>query len=242
MKYLVIADSHISPTSPDIESWHNLGEYVVKTRPDIIIHLGDVADMDSLSWLKNSRGPYSTEEEMECVSAHLFAFEDVLLKDRQRSRQMKKRIYRPQKILCLGNHDVRNGFTGIDDLFTGCDWDVFGYLTPVSFEGDEIFFSHCMLKGTSSQACTTAAEIIENWHGNIVVGHSHLCDYAESYNLAIDKQVKAIKCPCFSNSRRLGEWATQSRMKWSTGFTEIETDGGDITFCWRPMSCLVKSS
>lgn len=236
-KVLVIADTHLSPFHQDLDTWRMLAKYAIKTKPDIIVHLGDVADMDSLCWLKNQRGPYTTDEELDCVARHLDAFEDILQQDRNRCRRQHITMYRPTKILCLGNHDVRNGFTGIDDIFTDRNWDVFDYGVAVNI--DNVYFSHCMAKGLTSNACGTSDEILENWHGNIVCGHGHKCDYAETYSLSDHAILKAIKCPVFSNRCGLGLWAGQSRMKWSTGFTEIEIRDGEIySFVWRSMECL----
>lgn len=239
-KVLAIADSHLSPIHQDLNTWYNLAKYVIRTKPDTIIHLGDVADFDSLCWLKKQRGSFTTEQEIECVERHLDAFEDVLQEYRNKCRQQKVAMYRPQKILCLGNHDVREGFTGVDEIFTERNWDVFDYGVAVNIGG--VYFSHCMAKGLSQNACSTAEEILENWHGNIVVGHGHKCDYAETYSLDNNKILKAIKCPVFSNRKGLGLWAGQSRVKWSTGITEIEIDPaeGIETFVWRPMSCLTE--
>ena len=236
MKFLVIADSHINPAYPDVESWRKLGEYCVKTKPDCIIHLGDVADLNSLAWLKNARGIFTTEEELSCVSEHLEAFEDVIFNYNKERRQMKKAMYRPVKVLCLGNHDVRNGFTGIQELFEDFDWAVQPYMTPITI--NDISFCHCMSKGLSDSTCVTAEELLENWHGNIVVGHGHKQDYAESFSLAAGDRIRALKCPVF-NSQDVGEWATQTRYKWAKGFTEITTDcNGLFEFTWKDITCL----
>lgn len=231
-RILVIADSHITPTAPNVDEWKALGEYVVKHKPEFIVHLGDVADLDSLAWMKNARGLYSTDEEMEVVRQHLFAFEEVLLAERQKNRHDKKAIYRPKKILCLGNHDVRQGFTGIEDLFTDLGWDVAPYLEPVEVDG--VNFCHCMMRGITDSPCTTSAELLQNWHGNIVVGHGHRRDYAEDFCLASGELIHALKCPVFNGDD--SRWAVQARNKWARGFTEINTN--PFTFIWRDISCL----
>ena len=235
MKILVIADSHISPTVPNIEDWEALGHYVVKTRPDCIVHLGDVADLDSLAWRKDARGLYSTKEEIDNVWQHLQAFEEILKIFQNKCRKQKEKIYRPLKFLCCGNHDVRNGFTGIMEMFESCGWSVLDYLDPLTIDG--ISFCHTMMKGLTDTPCTTAEDILENWHSNIVVGHSHKLDYAESYSLATNDRIRALKCPIFNSTTP--HWAHQGQLKWATGFTEITTK--PFQFVWRDMSCLHKT-
>lgn len=235
MKILVISDSHINPAIPNVEDWQRLGEYVVKTKPDVIVHLGDVADFSSLAWLKAQRGTFTTEEELAQVGKHLQAFEDTIKAEQDRNRRDHKTIYRPEKFLCLGNHDVRQGFTGIAELFEDADWAVADYLRPVIIDG--VAFCHCMMRGLSDTPCTTAEELLQQWHNTIVVGHSHQRDYSESFSLGLGT-IRAIKCPMF-NSDDTG-WAVQTRNKWSRGFTEINTN--PFQFVWRDMTCLQNNS
>lgn len=235
MKILVIADSHISPSAPDLEDWENLGHYVVKTKPDCIVHLGDVADMDSLAWRKDARGVYTTEQELENVKQHLQAFENVIKIYQDKCRRQKEKIYRPKKFLCLGNHDIRNGYGGIDELFSNAGWSVTDYLEPLHL-GD-LTFCHTMMKGLSETPCITAEELLANWHGNIVVGHSHKLDYAESYAICSGERIRALKCPVFNHVTP--GWGVQNQLKWATGFTEITTK--PFQFVWRDMSCLQKT-
>lgn len=236
MKVLVISDTHIVPSNPLPNLWKLLGEYCVKTKPDVIVHLGDVADLSSLSWLKAARGPYTIEQEIDCVREHLEAFSQALLDYNKTRRQMKKAIYKPRKILCLGNHDVRQDNTFIDELFTDFGWEVYPYQDIVQIDG--VNFSHCMRKGLSDVMCTTAQELLENWHGNIVVGHGHHKDYAESYSLATCEQIVALKSPVFNLNEP--DWAKQTFFKWSRGFTEIETS--PFNFVWKDIQCLLENS
>lgn len=238
MKILVISDSHISPACPNIEDWRKLGEYCVKNKPDCIIHLGDVADLASQAWMKAARGPFTLDEELSAISQHIVAFEEVLEQYRNKCRHDKKAMYRPYKVLCLGNHDVRNDITTVEDIFTGYKWDVYDYLTPVTI--DNITFCHEMYKGLTTNSCTTAEELLSNWHGNVVVGHGHSQDYAESFSLATGERIKALKCPVFNPSDT--GWAKQTRNKWARGFTEITTfPDREFEFTWRGLECLYET-
>ena len=234
MKFLVLADSHINPSCPNVEEWEGLGKFVLDYKPDCIVHLGDLADLQSQARYTSQRGLYTLGEEMECVAEHVHAFEDVLLKDRIQSRAMKKKQYKPRKVFCLGNHDVRNNITDIEEFMTDCGWEVHDYLEPVTIEG--ITFAHCMMKELSEQPCTTAEELLQNWHSDVVVGHSHVQDYAESYNIGTDKRIHAIKCPSF-NSYDTG-WAVQTRNKWARGFLLLKTN--PFEFMWKDITCLQK--
>lgn len=234
MKILVIGDSHINPDNVDesCDNFHKLALYCCKTKPDAIVHLGDVADLKSLSWLIKDRGVYTTEEELEAVKTCLFTFEQTLAGYNNYLREIHKKLYRPQKYLTLGNHDTRNGYTGISDLFETYQWTVADYLQPVTL--DDVTFCHLMYKGLSSNPCLTAEELLANWHSNIIVGHGHHRDFSESYSFVNCKQITALKSPCFMSEP--SDWALQTCNKWSLGFTEVDTN--PFSFTWRTMKCL----
>ena len=231
-KLLVISDTHIKPSNTGASEWQMLAKYCLKTKPEYIIHLGDVADLDSQSRLIANRGDFSLEYEIEVVRIVLEIFHSVFKEYNDRQRHNKKKMYRPKMILTLGNHDVRNGITNIQDLFESYGWTVYDYLEPVQIEG--ITFAHCMHKGLSDSVCTTAQELLDNWHGTIVVGHGHHKDFYESYSVATKKTITALRSPCFMSEG--SAWAIQTKNKWSKGFTEIDTD--PFNFVWRNMECL----
>lgn len=238
-KLLVISDTHLNPASDETELWYNLGKYCAETQPTFILHLGDVADLNSQAWKIAARGVYSLEEELDNVNTHLAAFEAAIEDYNNHQRVMKKRMYRPVKILTLGNHDVRNGCTGIQDIFEDYGWQVADYLSPVEVYG--VQFCHSLHKGLSDLMCTTAQELVENWHSDIVVGHGHHKDFFESYSLYNDKPITGIKCPVFTMKE--SDWATQTQLKWSRGFTEItKTATGPLSFVWKDLQCLSENS
>jgi predicted phosphodiesterase len=234
MDFVVISDSHIAPDRPCDRYWSKLGEYVVKNKPKYIVHLGDVACLDSLAHFTSLRGDYSTDEELACVAKHLRAFEDKIRREQKKNRTDKKKIYRPIKILCLGNHDIRKDCTEIERIFKEWGWIVVPYLEPINIDG--ITFCHCMPRRNSDQMCTTAEELLQTWHSNIVVGHSHVQDYAESYNVGTGKAIRAIKCPCFTSFPP--QYTGFGYLTWPLGWLEISLN--PFEFTWRNIECLWK--
>lgn len=236
---LVISDSHINPSqeSPE-ELWYRLGKYCTITQPHIIIHLGDVADLSSQAWKVAARGPYSLKEETKKVSEVLDCFEEALADFNRLQKKKKKKMYKPKKYLTLGNHDVRGGVTDIEDIFSARGWSVVDYLQPLHLRG--ITFCHSMHKGLSDLMCTTAQELLENWHSDIVVGHGHHKDFCESYSQGLHKKITALKCPVFTVEEF--DWANQTQEKWSRGFTEIDINFfNTFSFVWKDLECLYKN-
>jgi len=233
MYVLVISDTHLSPSVDMKDLWKKLGEYCVKFRPEYIVHLGDVADFDSQNWLKASRGLYTVEQELGNVASHLAAFEQELDDYKNLCRKQKIKIYRPKKVLCLGNHDIRNDVSGyISNMFLSADWSIFDYQKPLQIDG--ISFAHNFTKGLSDNVCLNSLELLDSCHSSVVCGHSHVKDYAESYRIEDGKKIFALKCPMFSTA--YPEWSKGLSNKWSRGFTIVNTDSGE--FLWKNLESL----
>lgn len=232
MDVLVISDTHITPERNFIEGWKKLGKYCVKNKPEYIVHLGDVADFDSLNFYVARRGSFTTEEELATVEKHLLAFENELLKAEQKTIKNKKKRYRPVKYLCLGNHDVRKDFDGVRELFLKYGWIVSDYQVPVKI--DNIAFVHNMTYSNSDTIITNSEDLLNTWHCSCVIGHSHVLGYANAYSIGEDKMLHAIKCPCFNIN--LPDYAIQSGKRWAKGWTEISLN--PFQFVWKDLTCL----
>lgn len=233
---IIISDSHLRPGYPCTELWEALGRYCVKHKPDYIIHLGDAADLQSQQWLKAQRGDSTIEEEIDFVRFHLAAFHHPIEMYNRRCRESKHKQYKPKFYFCCGNHDVRNDTGMVEDLFHSFGWIVFDYLEPLHL--GNFVFCHAMRKGLSDQMCTTAQELLENWHGNVVVGHGHHRDFYESFSIQTNQPIIALRSPVFT-PYHTGDWCMQTRDKWSRGFTELDIMSGD--FAWRPLRCLFEN-
>ena len=229
MKYLIISDTHISPFKPQLKEWSNLARYIVKHKPDFIIHLGDVAELDSQARYVKDKGVFTLEEELNAVKEHLNILSTELknLQDKQKAQKIK--VYRPRLILCLGNHDVRKDTDYIKSIFELYGWEVY----DEHFVNEDIAFAHYLTKGLSEFACVTPQELLENNHCSCVVGHSHIKGYAESYNPVTGKKIFAIKCPIFTNYKH-PEYSQKHQDKYSRGFTILDTDKGE--FQWKTMN------
>lgn len=228
MRILTIFDTHIN-SDTDINDYVKLGHYCVKTKPEVIVHGGDVADLDSLNHVISKRGQYTTEQELKYVENCFRAFQNVIDTYNEKQRKYKKKLYRPRKVLTLGNHDIRKNFTGIEEVFKALKWEVYDYLKP--FVIDDIAFVHCVVNNTSDTMAVTAKEVLQNSNCNIVTGHSHRSEYSSGINLVTGKKIWSLKCPCFN--RNTPEWAEQSHQKWDRGFTIIDTQSS--TFFWKGM-------
>mgnify|MGYP001544490514 CR=1 FL=1 len=153
-KHLVIPDLQVTPSTPtDHLTW--IGRYIIEKKPDVIIQLGDFADMESLSSYDIGKRDYEGRrywKDIEAVKdANRVLWADLDLYNKQK-QQWKEKQYKPLKKLCLGNHEYRieraikddpklDGFMSVDDLgYQEFGWEVHNFLDVVEIDG--VYYSH----------------------------------------------------------------------------------------------------
>ena len=108
-KILVIPDAHAHPEY-DNNRFSSLGQLIVEERPDRVVCIGDFADMPSLSsYDRGTRGfegrryhrdVEATRDAMDQLMTPLYSYN-------AKRKKNKKRRYRPELVMCLGNHEAR---------------------------------------------------------------------------------------------------------------------------------------
>lgn len=109
MKILFIPDSQVKP-GQDFTFLRCIGHYIIDKKPDVIVHAGDFADMESLSSYDKGKKSYegrrykadvqAAHEGMEALLGPLRAYNEMQWRN-------KKAQYRPRMVLTLGNHEHR---------------------------------------------------------------------------------------------------------------------------------------
>lgn len=183
MKILVIPDLQVKEGVPtDHLSW--IGEYIVDKRPDVILQIGDFADMESLSSYdvgrKSFEGRQYTKDIKAAVDAQLRMLSSMhRLQERQRAN--RKRVYTPRMVLTLGNHEYRieraiENDRKLEDLISVRDlryehfgWEVYPFLDVVVIEG--VAFSHYFITGTAGRPASTASAQLSKQHMSCISGH-----------------------------------------------------------------------
>lgn len=187
-KLLVIPDTQITAGS-SLDRFDAVGNYIVKQRPDHIVHLGDLMEM-KLLWRKTTKTRWSeadvqiaieeiTEEISHTNSALHKMFKGIEPLAR-RLKKSKKKPYKPTKSITLGNHDVRVDVfleaTQLDldkDYTLNLGWfdNVCNYGESLSIEG--ISFTHAGAFGDNGPSSHLNRR---EYQESLVVGHSHLAD------------------------------------------------------------------
>ena len=108
-KILVIGDTQIKPNE-DMTYLSAIGEYIVDKRPDIIVHIGDAFDFESLSVYDKGKRSFEgrrLKADIEAGHEGMRRLCGPLLKLQERQRKNRQKVYKPRMVLTLGNHDER---------------------------------------------------------------------------------------------------------------------------------------
>jgi hypothetical protein len=191
-RHLVIPDVQAKDDVP-LEHLTWCGEYIVKMKPDVVVQIGDFADMPSLSSYdaKGSKS-YEGKRYKADIKAAKRAMGMLLqpLREYQKWTQAShKPRYEPRLVLTLGNHEDRitraiesdpnhlEGLIALEDLgYAEAGWEVHPYLKPVEIDG--IVYNHYFPTGQMGHPCGTARSILNKYHMSCFAGHQQGRDIA----------------------------------------------------------------
>lgn len=204
-KILVIPDVQAKP-GHDFAFLTRIGRYIMDKRPDVIVAIGDFADMPSLSsYDKGKKGYEGRRYRLDIEASH--AAMKALLKPmrdfnlREARKGKKAKCYRPRMVMTLGNHENRinrtienepllDGTISVDDLgYEGYGWEVYPFLEVVVIEG--VAFSHYFTTGVMGRPATSAQATLNKKHMSTVCGHQQGKQTASAYR-ADGKQITSI--------------------------------------------------
>ena len=181
--HLIIPDVQAKP-GIDFTYLRAIGNYIAKKQPDVIINIGDFADMPSLSSYDKGKKSFEGRRYKNDIAAAHEAMETLMqpITDLQaRQRRNKEKIYKPQMYLTLGNHEHRinravdndsmlDGTISIGDLeYEQYGWTVLPFEQPVIIDG--VLYAHYVTAGALGRPVGTAAAIISKKHQSCIVGH-----------------------------------------------------------------------
>ena len=193
MKHLIIPDVQCRP-GDNTDFLEKIGNYVVEKQPDVLVCIGDFADMPSLSSYdvgKKSFEGRRYKADIEASRAAMSRLLHPLERHNDRQRKNGKKQYKPRMILTLGNHEDRitravnndpklDGTIGIGDLgFDSFGWEVFPFLQTVVVSG--ISYSHYHVTGVSGRPASTASAQLNRHHMSCVSGHQQGLQIATAY-------------------------------------------------------------
>jgi hypothetical protein len=182
-RHLIIPDCQIRP-GDDTGFLTAIGNYIVDKKPDVIVQIGDFADMPSLSSYDVGKKAYEGRRytsDIEASQEAMKALLEPLWVYNQQQRRNGKKQYRPRMELTLGNHENRinravNGDAKLDGLISTDDlcykefgWNVHPFLDVVIIDG--VAYSHYFVTGVAGRAASSAAAQIRKTNMSCVAGH-----------------------------------------------------------------------
>jgi hypothetical protein len=208
-RIMVLPDVQAKP-GVDFSYLSRIGKYAVDKRPDIIVCLGDFADMCSLSSYDRGKKSFEGRRYKRDVEAAHWAMSAFLTPITEYNEKNPKRPYKPRLVLTLGNHEDRinravnddpklDGVLSIDDLqYKDFGWEVYDFLEVVMVEG--IAFSHYFTTGLMGRPVTTAQACLTKKHQSCIQGHQQGLQIATGYQADGALLTSVIAGSCYEHN------------------------------------------
>lgn len=209
-KHLLIPDVQAKP-GVDFEFLTHIGKYIVDKKPDVIVCIGDFADMPSLSSYDKGKKSFEGRRYKDDIAAAKSAMDTLLapLKAYQeKTIEGHRKRYNPRLVLTLGNHEQRiervcndnaelDGIVSYNDLPYN-DWEVVDFLKPIIIDG--VLYTHYLANPMSGKPFGgTALSQLTKVGQSFVVGHKQTLDIATRFTIDGTQQWGVIAGSCYEH-------------------------------------------
>lgn len=209
--HVVIPDTQVKKNDP-VDHLRWAGRYCVDHKPEVIVHIGDHADMPSLS--SYDKGKRTAEgkrvnEDIEAAVEGMKVLLSPIIEEQQRQlRDEGKVTWKPRLVLTLGNHEERilrhvnanpelYGFLSIESLrYKDFGWEVYDFLEPVVVDG--VTYCHYMANPFSGKPYGgSALNILKHVGESFTMGHKQTLDVTTRFLPSSGKQQWGIIAGAF---------------------------------------------
>lgn len=191
-KHFLIPDTQIRP-GDDLEFLSCIGRFMVAKKPDVVIQIGDFADMPSLSSYDKGKKSFEGRRYKADVIAAQKAMEALLnplWEYNINQKKNKEKQYHPELVLTYGNHENRINRAIEDDAkldgtlsLTDLGYEKYGWKTVPFLEAiviDGVAYSHYFPSGVKGLPVSNARLLINKMHMSCIAGHQQGRDIAYS--------------------------------------------------------------
>jgi hypothetical protein len=209
--HLVIPDQHAMP-GVDNDRFELAGRFALAKRPDVIINLGDLASMESLSSYDKGHKSFEGRRysgDIESANDALDRFNAPIDIYNRQQRRNHKPQYLPRMVFLMGNHEYRinraidlspelDGTMSIDDIqLKKHGWEVKPFLKMTEIDG--VWYNHYFISGVLGGpigGINPARQMLNKHMSSCTAGHSHIFDYAVATGPS-GKRVYSIVAGCY---------------------------------------------
>lgn len=210
-KHLVIPDVQAKP-GHDFTYLNKIGHYIVEKKPDVIVNIGDFADMPSLSVYDQGKKSFEGKRyknDVEAAHEAMSALLEPMWTYNEKAKRNKEKQYNPRMVLTIGNHENRinravnddpklDGVLSLSDLgYENCGWEVIPFLDVVVIDG--VAYSHYFTTGLMGRPVTTAQACLTKKHMSCIQGHQQGLQIATGYKADGSKITSVIAGSCYEH-------------------------------------------
>ena len=250
MKHFILPDVQAKP-EVDFTYLTKIGKYVVAKQPDVIVCIGDFADMSSLSSYDVGTKNFEGKRYVKDIAAAHEAMEAFLKPLKEHNAKQKangKKQYKPRMVLTLGNHENRinrainsdpklEGVLSVDDLeYEKYGWEVYQFLEVVVIDG--IAYSHSFVTGVAGRAASTAAVQLRKTNMSCIAGHQQGKQIAYATRADGSTITSIIAGSCYEHDEDY--MGPQGNKHWRGCFMLHEVDNGCFDEMWISLKYLNK--
>lgn len=211
-KHFIIPDCQVRP-GDDFTYLNKIGKYIVEKKPDVIVCIGDFADMPSLSSYDVGKRQFEGRRYQSDIAAARAAMHSLigpLSLHNNHQYLNKKKLYKPRMVMTLGNHEHRinravdndpklEGVLSVEDLgYRQFGWEVYDFLDVVVI--DDIAYSHYFPTGVAGRPATTANAQLSKKHMSCVAGHQQGLQIATAHRADGRRLTSIIAGSCYEHN------------------------------------------
>lgn len=245
-KMIILPDQHAHPDyNNDRADW--AAQLIIDQQPDIVVNLGDAADMPSLSSYDKGKRSFQGRNYKDDLNAHLDFQERLWGPVKARKKKL------PYRVVLEGNHEHRIeraldlspelvGTYGFGDYDFGSYYnEVVRYEggTPGIIEIENILFAHYFIAGVSGRAVSgenPAHMLLDKVGQSAVCGHIHTFDFTSKAN--IQGVVRnTLVAGCYQDY--INPWAGNIGQLWRPGIAILHNvENGNYDLQWVSLKSL----
>jgi hypothetical protein len=246
--HLIIPDQHAHPEFNNNRA-DLLAKLIKDVRPDVVVNIGDAADMPSMSSYDKGTKGFQGRSYRKDINSHL-EFQDRLWAPVKRS---KKRL--PHRVVLEGNHEHRvkraiNASPELDGAISFDDFDFKSYYdevveynggTPGVVTIDGVSYAHYFISGVACKPISgehQAYTLLTKQFTSCTQGHTHTTDFAMRTDVN-GRRMQGLVVGVYQDY--VSEWAGEAnRMWWSGVVVKRNVEDGHYDPQWISLEALEK--